>query len=129
MLKKVKGTFILMVALTMILLAISGGGTAQAGERIFPAWFFRSHSSEDTELWGNKGIAPGGYFVGGPRVETVVTTTVSEPATTATKTTTTAVAATTKAAAATTGESKELVATHKVVKGESLWYIAGYKPH
>ncbi|NOX97050.1 MAG: LysM peptidoglycan-binding domain-containing protein [Nitrospirae bacterium] len=121
MLKKVKGTFILMMALTMILLAISGiGSTAQAGERIFPAWFFRSHSSEDTELWGNKGIAPGGYFVGGPRVETVVTTTVSEPATTT-------VAATTTAAEATTGKSKELVATHKVVKGESLWYIAGYK--
>jgi len=96
MLKKVKGTFILMVALTMVLLAISGiGGTAQAGERIFPAWFFRAHSSKDTALWGNKGIAPGGYFVGGPRVETVVTTTVSEPEKTATtvKTATTATTA------------------------------------
>ncbi len=108
MLKKVSGTVVLVVVLAMVLSAISGVGvvTAQAGERIFPAWFFRSHSSDDKELWGNRGIAPGGYFVGGPPVETVVTVETVEEAAVA---------------------EEPVSTTHTVIKGECLWYIAGYK--
>ncbi len=109
MLKKVSVLFVLTVALTMVIPVISGKErVAQAGERIFPAWFFRSHSSEDKDLWGNRGVAPGGYIVGGPtrataRAEIAVTTT------------------------GVVDRGEVAATTHTVVKGESLWYIAGYK--
>jgi len=124
MLRKSRGMFILAIALTTLLPAVSGMGIvaradtlpAQTG-RIFPAWFFRSHSSNDTKLWGNRGVAPGGYFVGGPAKQTAV------------KTVTTVAPAKPVPAkrTAVVPKPKVVVTTHTVVKGECLWYIAGYK--
>lgn len=118
MLRKVGKIFILTVALAMIFPVVSGAKVAaQAGDlsaqagRIFPAWFFRSHSSKDKELWGNRGIAPRGYIVGGAPTETVATTEGTVEGT----------------AEATTTAEEGLVTDHTVVKGECLWYIAGYK--
>jgi len=117
-----------MVALTMLLPVIRGmGAGAQAGTlpaqtgRIFPAWFFRSHSSNDTKLWGNQGIAPAGYIFGGPVTQTAVKkvtpVTIVVPAK----------AVTAKKIAVAPKPKVVVVTTHTVVKGECLWCIAGYK--
>lgn len=103
MLIKVNGTLVLIVALIMVFSVVVTEAKADDSGRIFPAWFFRAHSSDDKELWGNRGIGPRGYFTGGGT--STETWTVEERE----------------------SDSSRDVSTHTVVKGECLWYIAGYE--
>lgn len=125
MIKRIGKTFILAVVLTMLLPVVRGMGVgaqaatlpAQTG-RIFPAWFFRAHSSNDTKLWGNRGIAPDGYIFGGPLTQTAAKRVIPV---------TPVKAVTAKRTAVVPKPKAVVVTTHTVVKGECLWCIAGYK--
>ena len=72
-----------------------------------------------------KGIAPGGYFVGGPSAQTAVTRVTTVKPVKTVKPVTPVKPVTAKRTVVV--PKPKVVTTHTVVKGECLWYIAGYK--